>query len=276
MVQGSIRPEQDEPQYSSGVLEMRFRSGHDVAHLLELPLIGFWAEVRDIINQLVTPELDLTPEVFLLHMTSLSRRNYKASLSIRLLNAAKALSSMELFTSEEIQAVNGTDIRLKCKFSSSAPIGEDVTVSWTFRPLAGGSEESVFYYHREPYPPHEGRFVGRAVWDGNIKRGDGSIIIRNIQQTYNGTYLCQVKNPPDVHGEMGEIILQVVDKVKFSEIMLLLLVIAVGSVVIIIIVLAVVLFRYYRKQKTHSTTMSVMECREKLTEKPLNLTDANA
>ncbi|KAM5132545.1 myelin protein zero-like protein 2 [Mantella aurantiaca] len=193
-----------------------------------------------------------------------------------LLALAASVSSMEVYTSKEVQAVNGTDVRLKCKFSSSAPIGDDVTVSWTFRPLSGGSEESVFYYHREPYPPHEGRFVGRAVWDGNIKRDDGSIIIRNIQQAYNGTYLCQVKNPPDVHGEMGEIVLKVVDKVKFSEIMLLLLVIGVGSVVIIGLVMVVVLIRYYRKQKTHSTAMSVMECSEKLAEKPLNSADANA
>ncbi|XP_040181371.1 myelin protein zero-like protein 2 isoform X1 [Rana temporaria] len=199
------------------------------------------------------------------------------SLALTLLLAlACSVSSMEVYTSKEVQAVNGTDVRLKCTFSSTTSLGDDVTVSWTFRPLAGGSEESVFYYHREPFPPTEGRFLGRAVWDGNTKRSDGSIIIRNIQQSYNGTYLCQVKNPPDVHGEMGEIILKVVDKVKFSEIMLLLLVIGVGSIAIIILVLAVVMFRYYRKQKTHSTAMSVMECREKLTEKPLNLTEVNA
>ncbi|CAJ0930442.1 unnamed protein product [Ranitomeya imitator] len=109
----------------------------------------------------------------------------------------------------------------------------------------------VFYYHREPYPPERGRFLNRAVWDGNAERGDGSIIIMNIQQTDNGTYLCQVKNPPDAHGEMGEI--------TFSEIMLLALIIGVGSVVIILIVIAVVSFRYYRKQRTHSTAVSVME-----------------
>ncbi|XP_072282366.1 myelin protein zero-like protein 2 [Pyxicephalus adspersus] len=182
-----------------------------------------------------------------------------------LLALAASVSSVEVFTSKEVQAVNGTDVRLKCKFSSSSSISDDVTVTWTFRPLAGGSEEFVLYYHREPFPTHEGRFLGRAVWDGNIHRSDGSIIIRNIQQSYNGTYLCQVTNPPDVHGEVGEITLKVVDKVHFSEIMVLLLVIGVGSLVIILIVMAVVFFRYYRKQKTQSTAVSVMEC-----EKPLN------
>ncbi|KAM4016565.1 myelin protein zero-like protein 2 [Anomaloglossus baeobatrachus] len=178
-----------------------------------------------------------------------------------------AVSSMEVYTSKELQVRNGTDPRLKCTFSSYVALGDDVSVSWTFRPLSGGSDESVFYYYREPYPPKKGRFLNRAVWDGNAKRGDGSIIIMNIQQTDNGTYLCQVKNPPDAHGEMGEITVSVVDQVKFSEIMLLALVIGVGSAVIILIVIAVVFFRYYRKQKTHSTAVAVMECSEKLNEK---------
>ncbi|XP_068098909.1 myelin protein zero-like protein 2 [Hyperolius riggenbachi] len=193
-----------------------------------------------------------------------------------LVTLAASVSSMDVFTSKEVQAVNGTDARLKCTFSSSSPLGDDVTVSWTFRPLLGGNEESIFYYHREPFPPRYGRFLGRAVWDGSIQRSDASIMIRNVQQPDNGTYLCQVKNPPDVHGEMGEIQLKVVDKVKFSEIMLLALVIGVGSVVIILGVLAVVLFRYYRNQKTHSTAVSVMECTEKLTEKTRHGTDVNA
>ncbi|KAG9482521.1 hypothetical protein GDO78_011281, partial [Eleutherodactylus coqui] len=130
----------------------------------------------------------------------------------------------------------------------------------------------IFFFHMEPYPPTKGRFANRAFWDGNPKRNDGSIIIRNIQPMDNGTYLCQIKNPPDVHGEVGEIMVSVVDQVKFSEIMLLMLVIGVGSAVIIAIVIVVVLVRYYRKQRTHSTAVSVMECKEKLNDKSHNVT----
>lgn len=39
---------------------------------------------------------------------------------------------------------------------------------------------------------------------------DASIIIRQVKFTFNGTYICQVKNPPDVHGTVGEIRLRVV------------------------------------------------------------------
>ncbi|XP_040281573.1 myelin protein zero-like protein 2 [Bufo bufo] len=183
-----------------------------------------------------------------------------------------AVSAIEVYTSKELQVKNGTDTRLKCTFSSYAPLGDDVTVAWTFQPLSGGSSESVFYFHREPFPTTKGRFQNRAVWDGNIKRNDGSIIIRNIQQTDNGTYFCQVKNPPDAHGETGEIMVSVVDQVKFSEILLLGLVIGIGSVVIILMVITVVLIRYYRKQRTHSTAVSLMECTEKLNDKSCDKT----
>lgn len=39
---------------------------------------------------------------------------------------------------------------------------------------------------------------------------DASIIIEQVKFTYNGTYTCQVKNPPDVHGAIGETRLRVV------------------------------------------------------------------
>lgn len=49
---------------------------------------------------------------------------------------------------------------------------------------------------------------------------DASIIIQQVKFTYNGTYICQVKNLPDVHGAVGEIRLRVVttgQQFKFQE-----------------------------------------------------------
>ncbi|KAG8434538.1 hypothetical protein GDO86_012786 [Hymenochirus boettgeri] len=128
-----------------------------------------------------------------------------------------------------------------------------------------------------PYPPFKGQFLGRAVWDGNINRKDASILIRNIQPVDNGTYLCLVKNPPDVHGEMGEILVKVVNKEKISEIMVLALVIGGGTAVIILLVLLFVLYRYWNMQKTHrSTPVSALECTEKLNEKSQDMTEVPA
>ena len=68
----------------------------------------------------------------------------------------------------------------------------------------------VFYYQEKAYPPAEGRFRKKALWAGDILAGDASIIIREVKFTFNGTFSCQVKNPPDVHGNPGTVKLTVV------------------------------------------------------------------
>ena len=50
---------------------------------------------------------------------------------------------MEIYTPRVLEAVNGTDVRLKCTFSSFAPVGDTLTVTWNFRPRDGGSEQFV-------------------------------------------------------------------------------------------------------------------------------------
>lgn len=70
----------------------------------------------------------------------------------------------------------------------------------------------VFYYQETAYPPTEGRFKGHAVWSGDIMRQDASISLHEVPFTFNGTYTCQVRNLPDVHGINGEVTLRVVHK----------------------------------------------------------------
>lgn len=54
------------------------------------------------------------------------------------------VSGMRIYTSEEVEAVNGTDVRLRCTFESSSPIKpDDVVITWSFRPLKGGPRQSV-------------------------------------------------------------------------------------------------------------------------------------
>ncbi|XP_036180052.1 myelin protein zero-like protein 2 isoform X3 [Myotis myotis] len=119
-------------------------------------------------------------------------------------------AAVEIYTSRVLEAVNGTDVRLKCTFSSFAPVGDALTVTWNFRPQDGGSEQFVFYYHMDPFKPMSGRFKDRVVWNGNPERYDASIMLWKLRFDDNGTYTCQVKNPPDVDGLVGEIRLSVV------------------------------------------------------------------
>ncbi|CAN9511075.1 unnamed protein product [Ophioblennius macclurei] len=150
------------------------------------------------------------------------------------------VSGIRISTSGNMEAVNGTDVRLKCTFYSSSAINPNtVTISWTFRPLTQGREETVFHYQQRPYPPLEGIFRKRIIWDGDVMGRDASIIIRQVKFTYNGTYICQVKNPPDVHGTVGEIKLRVVTTASFSE--LLLLALAIGGGIALVVVLLVII-----------------------------------
>ncbi|CAL8349737.1 unnamed protein product [Lota lota] len=158
---------------------------------------------------------------------------------LRTSNLRLVVQGMQVYTASDVEAVNGTDVRLKCTFHSSASINpSSITASWSFRPLGPGSEESVFYYHERPYPPSEGRFRKRAVWAGDIMARDASIIVQEVQFSYNGTFSCRIKNPPDVHGNAGEIRLRVVTTASFSELLLLVLAIggAIGLVVIFLVV----------------------------------------
>lgn len=171
------------------------------------------------------------------------------------------VSAIDIYTPAEVEALNGTDVRLKCTFSSTHRVDpKTLTVSWNFRGLNSGSDESVFYYHEVQYPPESGRFKGHAVWSGDIMRKDASITLQQVQPTFNGTYVCQVRNRPDVHGSNGEIILKVVNKVSFSEIRILAIAVGGACGVILLILIIFVAVRYCRKR--HMENDIEMDSRE--------------
>ncbi|XP_073334909.1 myelin protein zero-like protein 2b [Pagrus major] len=159
------------------------------------------------------------------------------------------VSGIKIYTPGEVEAVNGTNVRLKCTFSSTHSVSlQTVSVSWNFRPLNSGSEESVFYYQEVPYPPQHGRFKDRAVWSGDISRKDVSITLHEVPPTFNGTYTCQVRNPPDVHGSNGEIVLSVVNKASVSEIGVLAAAVGGACAAILILLGIVVAVRFCRRK----------------------------
>lgn len=179
------------------------------------------------------------------------------------LTALGPAAAVEIYTSRVLEAVNGTDVRLKCTFSSFAPVGDALTVTWNFRPQDGGSEQFVFYYHMHPFPPLSGRFKDRVVWDGTPDRYDASIQLWKLRFDDNGTYTCQVKNPPDVDGLVGEIRLSVVHTVHFSEIYFLALAIGSACALMVIIVIGVVLFQHFRKRRWAERVHKVVEITSK-------------
>uniref|UniRef100_A0A8C5SEB5 Myelin protein zero like 2 n=1 Tax=Laticauda laticaudata TaxID=8630 RepID=A0A8C5SEB5_LATLA len=110
------------------------------------------------------------------------------------------VAAMETFTPGTLEALNGTDVRLKCTFRSPVPAGPKLTVSWSFQSELKEPLEAV------------SRFLDRITWDGNVHKNDASVMLHNVSPKDNGTFQCHVKNPPDVDGIIGEIRLSVVLK----------------------------------------------------------------
>ncbi|XP_069470549.1 myelin protein zero-like protein 2 [Ambystoma mexicanum] len=180
-----------------------------------------------------------------------------------LLFVVPLVGAIEVHTPKEVEAANGTDTRLKCTFTTSAGVTSMLAVTWTYKPQPDATSEQVFYYHEQPYPPVSGTFRGRAVWDGNINRNDASIVIRDLMHSDSGTFACQVKNPPDTSGLVGEIQLRVVDKVMWSEMLILGLAVGGACLVVLLLVMVVMLVRYRMKSKKRSTELSMEESKEK-------------
>uniref|UniRef100_A0A8C5SEY4 Myelin protein zero like 2 n=1 Tax=Laticauda laticaudata TaxID=8630 RepID=A0A8C5SEY4_LATLA len=154
------------------------------------------------------------------------------------------VAAMETFTPGTLEALNGTDVRLKCTFRSPVPAGPKLTVSWSFQSDGWGGS-SVLYYNHWAYPSKSGRFLDRITWDGNVHKNDASVMLHNVSPKDNGTFQCHVKNPPDVDGIIGEIRLSVVLKRSFSEVHILVLTVGISCAAMVLLVVIVVIWRHW-------------------------------
>ncbi|XP_037124955.1 myelin protein zero-like protein 2 isoform X4 [Syngnathus acus] len=171
------------------------------------------------------------------------------------------VSGIEIYAPSEVEAVNGTTVRLKCTFRSSHPVSDQsVVVSWNFRPLNSKREESVFYYQEVAYPPKDGRFKNHAVWSGDVSRSDASITLLEVPLTFNGTYICNVRNRPDVHGNNRETTLSVVTKATVSEITILIIAVVSGCLFILVLLSMCLAVKFYkRKRRSEDMEMHAQE-----------------
>lgn len=59
-----------------------------------------------------------------------------------------------------------------------------------------------------------GKFKDRISWVGNVAKGDASIAIQSPVMSDNGTFICSVKNPPDVYHNIPQTVLIVTERGK--------------------------------------------------------------
>ncbi|KAM5295416.1 myelin protein zero-like protein 1 isoform 2-T2 [Glossophaga mutica] len=123
------------------------------------------------------------------------------------------VSALEVYTPKEMYVANGTQGKLTCTFKSVNTTSMLTTVSWSFQPEGTDNSMSFFHYSQgQEYPGNYPPFKDRISWAGDLDKKDASISIENMQFIHNGTYICDVKNPPDIVAQPGHIRLYVVEK----------------------------------------------------------------
>ncbi|CAM4458637.1 unnamed protein product [Lepidochelys kempii] len=184
-----------------------------------------------------------------------------AAPALMLAAAAAALgflrvSALDVKTPEELFVENGTEARLPCTFSSRDVISSAASISWSFQPEGATTPISFFYYSQgNAYPGKDTPFKNRISWAGDLNKKDASVSIANVQFRDNGTYFCDVKNPPDIVMKPGEIRLRVVQRDNlpaFSTGVVVAIAIGVTLVVLVLIAVIVCVVRKKNSKKHYS------------------------
>ncbi|MEQ2272839.1 hypothetical protein XENORESO_014542 [Xenotaenia resolanae] len=136
------------------------------------------------------------------------------------------VSAIKVSTPAELHASKGDTVTLSCTFTSTSRPTSKMSVHWSYRPQTGGAPLLFFQFSSRAFPPLNGQFGGRIQWRGSPARGDVSISLINATLNDNGTYICDVTNPPDVYGSPNShTVLTVTPKaptIRFSDVAVLL------------------------------------------------------
>uniref|UniRef100_A0A6I8QPD6 Myelin protein P0 n=1 Tax=Xenopus tropicalis TaxID=8364 RepID=A0A6I8QPD6_XENTR len=120
--------------------------------------------------------------------------------------------AIEVYTDREVYGTVGSRVTLSCSFWSSEWISDDVSVTWHYQPDHSREMYSIFHYAKGQPSIDAGVFKDRIEWVGSPKWKDASIVLHNLELIDNGTFTCDVKNPPDVVGKSSYVHLQVQEK----------------------------------------------------------------
>nr|XP_056714168.1 myelin protein zero-like protein 1 [Euleptes europaea] len=188
-----------------------------------------------------------------------------ARLPALLLAAALSLvqvSAVEVYTPSELSVENGTEAKLECTFTSTEVISSAASVTWSFQAEGAPSIVSFFYYSNGKAYPGKDVFKDRISWSGDLNKKDASISIANMRFQDNGTYVCDVKNPPDIVVTPGEIKLRVVEKGSVPVFPLALVAgVAISGVLGLVLLIVLIVCIVYRKKnsKKHYSGCSTSE-----------------
>ncbi|KAF6721760.1 Myelin protein zero-like protein 1 [Oryzias melastigma] len=146
-----------------------------------------------------------------------SRRILLTGFTLYVALVTEQTCGLEIQADPEVIVQNGTTGVLRCSFKSSEVVTKRTTVTWRFQSNQPSSQfyESphvIFYFSDGQGYPGPDDFKGRVQFIGDINKRDVSIQLTPTQFSDNGTFFCDVRNPPDVGGTQAETQLRVVLK----------------------------------------------------------------
>ncbi|XP_037543174.1 myelin protein zero-like 1 like [Nematolebias whitei] len=153
-------------------------------------------------------------------------------------------SAIDIYVDPEVVVQNGTKGVLRCTFKSSAVVSTWTSVTWSFQSSQPDHQFSkapyvIYHFSNGKGFPGEHEFKDRVQFIGDINKKDVSIQLNPAQFSDNGTFFCDVKNPPDVKGTQARTELRVVLKESFPQSQTAVLIGGVCGALIVLIIIAV-------------------------------------
>ncbi|XP_072230753.1 myelin protein zero-like 1 like isoform X1 [Leuresthes tenuis] len=134
----------------------------------------------------------------------------------------KHASAIDIHADSEVIVQNGTTGILRCTFKTSEVVSSTTSVTWTFQSSQPDNQLSkapyvIYYFSNGKGFPGQDEFKDRVQFIGDINKRDVSIQLSPAQFSDNGTFFCDVKNPPDVKGTPARTELRVVLKESLPQ-----------------------------------------------------------
>lgn len=135
-------------------------------------------------------------------LSALERRSgvQLVSALLLLLLSLSGCSSMDVIVPNNINALNGTTVKIPCTFTSCYKM--DATrfaMNWTYQETVNDTEDMFMTYYRKKgmVALRSDRFGDRVTFAGNLDKNDLSVTLSDVQLEDEGIYNCYVRNPPD-------------------------------------------------------------------------------
>ncbi|XP_051965428.1 sodium channel subunit beta-2-like [Xyrauchen texanus] len=123
---------------------------------------------------------------------------FKLSCVALVMFVACPVSSMDVLVPPQINALNGTEVRIPCVFTSCYKLDPSkFAMNWTYQETSNSTHEMFMTYKNRITPLKSNRFGDRVVFSGKLEKNDLSITLLDVQSTDEGIYNCYVRNPPD-------------------------------------------------------------------------------